>query len=257
MPYRYSVAERRLDAATAPPSAPRGGRPARRATWVLALAAGVVAAGGTAGGLIAALGGPRGIDGSPAGRAVQRVALQANVLVQNLGAPAPSGWDEAAFALRSDPVLRVRPHWRLRYPERAWVGRQGQYLPLSGAEADRVLVGQRAALASVFSGALLRAERRELATIVLGERRLGGRPVSPGGARVIRWYSVTVAGASAQAEGLIEQWVQRDRLVRTANGVRIAASVVTERVDARATLVRRGGGWRVVFLAQAPWQEPT
>jgi hypothetical protein len=247
MPYGYSAAalrERPLPAAPAPPAAPR------RRLGVVAALLGVGCCAATAVGIAAAELGPRGLAQGPAARAVREALVSANVVIQNLGAPAPGAAStaaNAAFALRSHTVLAAG---RVR-------GGTPPPVPLPTALGRAVLTGQRRALAGVFAGSLLASEERTLAGVVAAEEARASALAAPGGARVVRWYSVTVSGATARAEAVIARWEQQDR-VAGAGGTRpITTSVVGERVDATATLRRSGGRWRLVSLSAAPWQEPT
>ena len=238
MPYRYSAVEARVDAMAAAPGQQH--HPAR----VLAALAGVLALGGTATGIVAALGGPSGVASGPVADAVKHVFVAANVLEQNLGAVAPAGRSAASagrFALVS--------HSRSRDPLVPVV--------LTPAAAKPLLAGQRWAIGAVFSGPLAATEQHVLSSLVAGELGPAGVPVGSGGASVRKWLSVSVAGREARAEALVDRW-QVHFAVRTHSGRRrLVATWAHEEIDALAKLVRTGAGWRVVAISEAPWQEPT
>ncbi|MCU1489541.1 MAG: hypothetical protein JWM85_946 [Acidimicrobiaceae bacterium] len=220
---------------------------------LLAVGAAVVTVGGTLGGVLAAAGGASGVDRSPAGRAVARTLVQAEVLEQNLGVPTPSGMAAASAALVPDPEAGGR----LAHAERTWVDGAGRFLPLGTVESSRLLSVQGAEVDRLFAGSLRRQMRGELAGIVADEQRSPAGIASPGGAQVVSWYSVSVSGNTARAEAVVRKWEQRDRVVASGVRTELASSLVSEEVDALATLVRTGGHWRIVSLAEPPWQEPT
>lgn len=239
MPYRYSAAEARAPATeTAPPGDQR--RPSR----ALGLLAGVLALGGTASGIVATLGGPSGVARGAAAAAVKHAFVAANVLEQNLGAPAPEARSPA-----SEQHFALVSHERSNRPEAP--------APLTPTGAERLLVGQGSAIKTVFSGHLLVAEQHALTSLVAGELGPDGAPVGSGGASVRRWLSVSITGRRARAEALVDRWEVRFARRGHARQQRLVATWAQEEVDALATLVRTGSGWRVVTLAAAPWQEPT
>ncbi|MDA8298091.1 MAG: hypothetical protein M0004_16215 [Actinomycetota bacterium] len=240
MPYRYSAAEARQGASAAAVSATPGER--RRPARALGMLAGVVVFGGAATGIVATLGGPSGVAAGPVARAVQRAFVAANVLEQNLGASAPaaaSATVEGRFVLVSHP-RSVHP---------------AVPAALTPAQAERLLAGQRSAIGAVFDGGQAVTEQRALRRLVAGELGPGGVPVGSGGASVHRWLSVSVAGRTARAEALVDRWELR--VARGADSGHLVTTWAHEEIDALAHLVRTGSGWRVVALAEAPWQEPT
>lgn len=250
MPYGYSASALRVGApvdAGAAPSPPGGRRRGR--SLAVAVAAACVA--GTLAGVLVALTDGGGSAATPAATAVRRALVAANVLEQNLGAPAPGPTRTAtarSFALASHPITAHGVAGGLP-PAVA--------TPLSAAAGRTVLLGQRAALRAVFSGPLLRREEATLAALVADEEAHAGARAAPGGAAVVRWYSVRVDRTTARAEALVARWEQQDHLRARAGRLSYATSVVREEVDALATLERSGGKWRLLTLAAAPWQEPT
>ncbi len=252
MPYAYSVAGERSRAqreTSGRAGPPTGGR-ARRSV-AAAAAVGLVCVAGTVAGIAAALL-PAGRAPSAAAAGVRRALVEANVVEENLGAPAPGlpvAAAERTFVLGSHPVLgRGRVVGGVPPPRAR---------PLGADAARAVLAGQGAVLRALFGGALLRRERASLALLVTDETRRAGARVGPGGARVVRWYSVQVHGAAARAEALVARWEQWDHVVAVSGTRRYSTQVVAEEIDALGTLRREGGRWRVVSLAEAPWQEPT
>lgn len=242
MPYRYSAVETRRGASAAAfPLTPTAQRRPARALGVLV---GVLALGGMATGIIASLGGPSGVATGIVARAVQHVFVAANVLEQNLGASAPAGASASAegrFALVSHP--------RADHPP----------IPaaLTPAQAEHLAAGQRSAIGAVFAGRQAAAEERALRRLVASELGPGAVPVGSGGASVHRWLSVSVAGETARAEALVDRWELRFARRPGAGRGRLVTTWAHEEIDALAHLVRTASGWRVVALAEAPWQEPT
>lgn len=242
MPYRYSAAEARQGASAAALPATPGDR--RRPARALGMLTGVLVLGGAVSGVVATLGGPSGVASGPVARAVQHAFVAANVLEQNLGASAPAAASaaiEGRFALVSHP-RSVHP---------------AVPAALTPAQAERLLVGQRSAIGAVFDGGQAVAEQRALRSLVAGELGPSGVPVGSGGASVHRWLSVSVAGQTARVEALVDRWELRVARRAGAGRGHLVTTWAHEEIDALAHLVRTASGWRVVALAEAPWQEPT
>ncbi|MDA8292466.1 MAG: hypothetical protein M0Z33_12425, partial [Actinomycetota bacterium] len=151
-------------------------------------------------------------------------------------------------------------HLRLARPGRAWVRPDGAVAYLDGAEAAAILASQSREVRAVASGALRAELLRELAAIVAGERRSSAGLSSPGGARPVRWLSVTRAGGTATVDGYVATWVEQTSVRRLPGpGERHVASesVSYAEVEALASLASSGGTWRVVSLAEKPYQQAT
>lgn len=199
------------------------------------------------------------VEDSPTAVSAGRAFLEANVLEENLGAPAPPGTTGATWALRADRIDRAdrgrTAH--LALAEHGWIGRSGTVALLSRRQAAGIVSGQSEDVRLVFGGTERRQQLEELSVLVSGEERSAQGLVSPGGASILRWYSVTVTGAIAHADAVVSQWVQHDSVVGPPGRERVASSIVADEVDAKATLERTGGRWRVVSLSLSPWQQPT
>ncbi len=223
---------------------------------------GVVAllAAGTAGLLTIATSGP-GTPPEPRDTAaIKAVLTRAEVFLVNLGAPRPVGVSSSTWSDPGDPLrLGAGGQKRLRYPERSWMSPSGHVIELTGAEAAAIASTGRRVASTLFTGALLAEQDRELATVIAGER--GGSPTisSPGGARILRWLSVTGDDREAQAEAVVESWDLEDTFTPTATGAPgpISSTIGISEIDARAKLVRTATGWRLVALDQLPQQQPT
>jgi hypothetical protein len=221
----------------------------------LAGAATVVAAGALA--LVLALGSSAAAPSDPGQvSAVERVVVEVGNLAADVGAPAPAGSAVASWALVGDPLGRGQP-LHLARAEHPWVGANGSIRLLSAAEAAALRRAQDALIGAVATGEERAQLTAQLVSIVAGEQRSAAALSSPGGVRPERWYSVDVTGTSASADVLLDEWQQHDQLAATGAGKRLQASVATGKVEAKATLRRSGGTWRVATLVFTPWQQPT
>lgn len=234
---------------------PTGRRPRLVGAALLVAAAGALAADLAAGGRAVPA-----VESSPAARAVASAFVQANALAENLGAPAPAGLSpaSASWVLRSVPLVHDRGgHLRLGRAEHRWIGPAGTALPLSPALARRLVAAQAAEVRARFAGPVAGQQLGALRDLVAGEERARPVPAAPGGVRVARWYTLQVRGAAAVADAVVTQWEQHDTVVGLPGRERVVAAVSTDAVEVRATLLRRGGAWRVVRWSTAPWQQPT
>lgn len=235
----------------------RGGRLRRALPIAVALAC--LAGGGVAAGVVASAGSGPTVAHGPVARAVADAFLQANVLSENLGAPPPAGLPStsAAWALTADPLVRdAHGRAHLARPEHPWVGADGNLVRLGPGDARRLLALQTAQVRRCFTGSARAEQLQELGALVAGEAGRGAL-VSPGGARVAQWYTLQVSGAVAHVEARVADWEQHDAVVGAPGARRVVASFTTGAVDAKATLVRVGGRWKIASWSRAPWQEPT
>ncbi|HUZ19446.1 MAG TPA: hypothetical protein VMU75_02610 [Acidimicrobiales bacterium] len=228
----------------------RGQRRAALGVGVLAVAAGALA-------LVLALGSSSAAPAAPGQvNAVKRVVIEVGNLAADVGAPAPAGSADASWALAGDPLGRGQP-LRLARPEHVWVGAHGAVELLSSAQAAALRRAQGRLIDAVATGDERAQLVAQLDSIVAGEQRSAAALSSPGGVRPKRWYSVDVRGTSASADVLLDEWQQHDQLSASPGGKRLQASVATGKVEAKATLQRTGGAWRVATLVFTPWQQPT
>lgn len=186
-----------------------------------------------------------------------RPYLAANVLIQSLGSPAPSGTTSEQWALAGDPLLGGSTTPRLKLSERSWLDSSGHLVPLARADAAAITAAQRVLAASVMTGGLLASAEQQLDAIVQAE--LGAHPhiSSPGGASIAAWYGMSEHGSTASVDAAVYTWEQQDTLVDTPAGLRLTTSVNQAEVEGKATLRRVGGVWKVETLDQAPWQQAT
>lgn len=244
-----------------PAERPKGARPAPgwRRPLPLSLAAVALAGTGVAAGVASSGHSGPNVEHGAAAAAVATAFVQANVLTQNLGAPPPSGVTDPSWVVRPDPLVPGTGSRgaRLAMAEHAWVGPDGSVALLGPAEGARLRADQAGAIRRLFTGPARREQLAELDTLVTGEQRPPGTPVSPGGARVARWYSLHVTGSVAHVEALVDQWERHDTVVGPPGSQRVVGSITTDSVDAAATLVRAGGQWKVSSLSLSPWQQPT
>jgi len=197
---------------------------------------------------------------APVARALEAVVVRALALEQNLGAPAPPGVADPAWALRGVASVGPAGSPHLARPGRPWVRPDGTVAFLGAAQAASILAAQTRELRALSAGGLRSELLGELRSIVSGERHSTATLSSPGGARPVRWFSVTVDGARATVDGYVDTWDERTtvRRSRAGAGTWVASShVEVAEVEALATLERSGGVWRVDSLAQKPYQQAT
>lgn len=225
----------------------------KRRRVAVALGAIAVLTGGTLGGLIASRPDHRVVLVP----AVVTPFLEANELMENLGTPTPVGLSGASWALDGDPLARGSGPTRLEYVERAWVDSSGRPLPLSPPVAAGLVAVQDRLVRTVFTGEAATQALHDVRVLVEGETQAVPTPSPPGGARIVSWYSLTVKGTHASADALVALWEQHDSYASGTTGRRIDSSIVTDEIEAKATLVRVEGTWRVASLDELPWQEAT
>jgi hypothetical protein len=198
------------------------------------------------------------IDSGPAARAVATAFLQASVLMNNLGSPPPAAVTATDWDLVGDPIVdagSARAH--LSEPEVTWPTTNGVPDALSASRASAISSHQRTLLAKLFSGSLRADQESQLASILSAERQSPPTISSPGGARIVQWFTRRVTGNTATVEAIVEDWSQIDTLSFPHGQPNLSKSLSTGEVDAKATLERSGGQWRLVTLARPPWQEAT
>jgi hypothetical protein len=198
------------------------------------------------------------IDSGPAARAVSAAFLQASVLMNNLGSPAPAGVTAINWDLIGDPIVdRGTAHAHLSEPEVTWPTTYGVPNPISAARAAAIGSHQRALLANLFTGSLLADQEGQLSSILKAEEQSPPTISSPGGARIVQWFTRRVTGHTATVEAVVEDWSQIDSLSFPLGKAVLSKTLSTGEVDAKATLECSGGKWRLVTLARPPWQEAT
>lgn len=189
--------------------------------------------------------------------ALAKPYLEANALIQSLGAPAPLSMPSTTWPLAGDALRHASASPALLHPERRWVDSNGKLIALTPSEGASILASQRLLAASVMTGTLLADTQQQLGSIVHGE--FGPHPhiSSPGGASIAAWYSMTAHGDTASVDAAVYTWEQQDSWVATQSGVKLVTSINQAEVEGKATLRRVGGVWKVETLAQAPYQEAT
>ncbi|HVC24533.1 MAG TPA: hypothetical protein VND23_02140 [Acidimicrobiales bacterium] len=231
---------------------------ARRTRW--AIAAGlsflVVA---TIGGVLVASAGPGTVVAGSTRRArlLEAVVLRSVILEQNLGAPAPPGVTGGTWALRGIALRGPVTSPRLAVPARSWVRPDGRIALLGPAQAERIVREQSTEVGEVASGELRTELLGQLRSIVAGERRSASALSSPGGARVVRWFSATLDGSHATVDGYIDTWDERDAVTGRPGSLTETRSIVVGEIEVLANLVRSHAVWRVGTLAQKPYQQAT
>lgn len=183
--------------------------------------------------------------------------LAANILIQNLGSPAPRGVTSPSWAIEGDALLGPSSSPHLALKERAWMGRSGELVPLSSSEVTTILLTQRRLANSVMTGHLLQTTNQQLGQLVDGEQKSRPQISSPGGGSIVTWYSITPRGDTATVDATVEIWEQVDEVVNTPSGLRIRSSINQAEIEGKATLVRTHGTWRVATLDQQPYQQAT
>ena len=183
--------------------------------------------------------------------------LEANILIQNLGSPAPVGVTSTSWSIHGDELLDATSAPRLAAPERHWMTPTGTLIPLTSREAAAITSSQRELADSIMTGHLLHTTMQQLTQLVTGERRARPKISSPGGGSVLTWYSITPTGNTATVDATVEIWEQVDELVATPSGLRITSSINQAEIEGKATLVRAHGTWKVATLDQQPYQQAT
>jgi hypothetical protein len=190
--------------------------------------------------------------------AIAKPYLEANILIQNLGSPAPRGVTSLTWAVSGDALLAANsttPH--LAQPEREWLGSGGAIRPLSSSEAATILSTQRQLASSIMTGHLLSLTNDQLNQLVRGELQRRPQISSPGGGSIVTWLSITPNGDTAKVDADVEIWEQVDELVTTPTGLQIRSSINQAEIEGKATMRRVHGTWKVVTLDQQPYQQAT
>ena len=188
-------------------------------------------------------------------RATERSFIAANVLIENLGAPAPKQTSVYSFILRSHPISP--DHRGVEAESYPWIGATGRIVRLSAVSASRLVLAQAAVISQFFAGQAKSDVISELDQIVGGETRVNPTISGPGGASIVKWLRVKVNGNTAQLEADVNIWESVPSLDRASGTPHLSSSLNANQVDASATLERRGNRWLVTSFNQAPWQEAT
>lgn len=190
--------------------------------------------------------------------AIAKPYLAANILIQNLGSPAPQGVTSSSWAIVGDGLVgatTTSPH--LAVAERKWIDASGKVVQLPRAQGAAIVANQRQLAASIMTGELLSTTEHQINQVVRAE--YGSHPTisSPGGGAIVGWYSIAQNGATASVDATVNIWVQVDELVNTPSGLRISSLINQAEIEGRATLVRSHGVWKVATLNQVPYQQAT
>ena len=188
---------------------------------------------------------------------IAKAYLSANILIQNLGSPAPQGVTSPSWALTGDDLSDATTNPHLVQRERAWLGSSHAIIGLGSAAAAEILADQRQSANAVMTGELLKSTDTQLAQLVAGELRTRPQISSPGGGSIVSWYSISAHGNAATADATLEIWEQVDQFVDTPSGLRLKTSINQAEIEGKATLLRVGGTWKVASLYQLPYQQAT
>jgi hypothetical protein len=188
-------------------------------------------------------------------RATEQSFLAANVLIENLGAPAPKGIFISSWMLKSHLIspnhLSVIAQ---RYP---WISASGRFNPMSPQLAHLLTAAQLAVISQYFGGQAKSDTTLELRQIVANE--IGSHPniSAPGGASIVKWLRVNVIGNVAYLEADVNVWESTPNLVRIGAKAILEPNLNSNQVDSLATLRRVGSRWHITSFNQAPWQQAT
>jgi hypothetical protein len=234
-------------------SSPRA-RPTRR---LVVAGSAVVLAGAALGGLLvsASPSGSRPVA-SATSHGLENVVLEALVVQDDLGAPTPPGVTGASWALHSLPARPRGVISSFAIPTYQWV-RSGAVQLLDRKSGAALLAADRRDVALVAAGSLRSQFDSQLASIVQGEERSSASLSAPGGARLVRWYSVAVHGDRATVDGMLENWDEQVTVTGSAGHRRLRSSIQWSEIEALASLQRTSAGWRVTSLDEKPFQQAT
>lgn len=196
------------------------------------------------------------VSGAPSDvRATERVFLEANIAIENLGAPDPRGVNGASWILASHPISADRRG--VVSPNYPWIDRSGYLNALTNVDLDRLERAQSKTVGAVFAGGARRDTVAELHQIIGAEVGSQPRISAPGGAAIVKWLKVQVHGSRAELEADVNVWESTPSVQRVSGRYVIVRSLNANQIDAIATLQRTHAGWVVVALSQAPWQQAT
>jgi hypothetical protein len=195
--------------------------------------------------------------GSPAQiKATKQIFFNANVLIENLGAPAPQNVPMRSWLLSSHALTKSGQE--VVAPTFPWILTSGGFDPLSATEAKVLVAAQAQVVDQIFAGQARTQTVAELRQTVDEEVGLAPQISAPGGASVVKWLRVNVAKGVAHLEADIKVWVSTPTLRKTGPGRYELVPIVNDsQVDALATLSLNGSRWTVTSFNQAPWQQAT
>ncbi len=188
-------------------------------------------------------------------RATQRVFLEANILVENLGAFTPRSESTSNWLLTSHRVST--DHRGVVGSEFPWISGTGTINAISGVRAHNERTSQERVIASIFGGRARNDAIAEMNQIIDGELASPPRISAPGGAAIVKWLKLHVVGDTAQLEADVSVWEATLDLNGQDGRYRLIRGLNLNQVDAFATLKFSGGTWSVVAFNQAPWQQAT
>jgi hypothetical protein len=209
-------------------------------------------------GLLVALGQSKpAVESSPLAKMLESRFVDANVFIENLGAPAPAGlgrhWETTSVPLLGASSANAH----LGRAEHDWLSSSGTPEPLHASELRAILEDQRAVIEELFTGAERSDLLAQLSQVTSGEAQSPPVISSPGGARVRQFYEVSVQGHIAMVRALVDTWVQLDSIDARSGRLRLSTSVEQSRVLSSATFQKTPNGWRIASLNQVPWQQAT
>ncbi len=188
-------------------------------------------------------------------RATQHVFLEANILVENLGAFTPPDESTADWLLTSHPVSKG--HRGVDSAQYPWIRSSGSINVVSMARANGERIAQQRVITSVFGSGARGDDVAEMTHVIDSETGVSPRISAPGGAEIVKWLKVQINGTTAQLEADVNVWEGSLNLIVQSGRYRLVSGLDLNQVDASATLRFTAGLWRVVSFDQAPWQQAT
>ncbi len=200
--------------------------------------------------------------------AVKQVFLEAQVLGENEGAPAPAGLAKSAdWAVHGDSLVHTKNGDRLENPGHSWVDDSGHVLGLSAAEVAQITSQQDAEADAILAPGKIRTN---YLNAINGWAKKGGELVSSmspadavsainsvgpvGGAEVVKWESIDIAGTTASVHAVMKIWNENDQATLDGQGnLHVATEVASGYGDSYATLQETPSGtWQIVSMDTEP-----
>ena len=188
-------------------------------------------------------------------RSTQHVFLEANILVENLGAFTPTSGSTSTWLLTSHPISKDRRGVvGAQFP---WINGTGTINVVSATRERSERIAQREVIASIFGNGAKNDALAEMNQIINGEE--GALPLisASGGAEIVKWLKVQVNGTTAHLEADVNVWEASLELNLRGGRYRLTRGLNLNQVDAFATMKLSAGRWKVVSFNQAPWQQAT